>query len=82
MNSKTSRVFSIATIVPVVLLFASLSIVGNQQAVAYVYHYGHYYHHYGHYYHHYGHYYHHYGHYYHHYRYYHPHYYRHYMSAY
>jgi hypothetical protein len=49
-----------------VLLFASGPIVGNQQALAYVYHHGHYYHHpyynhhfYRHYYHH-GHYYRHY----------------------
>jgi hypothetical protein len=46
MNSMTSRFLSIAAIVPVVLLFASLSIVGNQQAMAFVCHYGHYYHHY------------------------------------
>ncbi|MGB6534096.1 MAG: hypothetical protein WBF33_38950 [Candidatus Nitrosopolaris sp.] len=71
MNSKTTITFGTTAIAAVALLFTSGPIVGNQQALAYVYHHGHYYHHpyyhhpyYHHPYYHYGHYYHH-GHYYH-----------------
>ena len=41
MNSKATMTFSTLAIAAVALLFASGPIVGNQQALAYVYHHGH-----------------------------------------
>jgi hypothetical protein len=53
MNSKITVTFGTMAVAAAVLLFASGPIVGNEQALAYVYHfYRHYYHH-GHYYRHY-----------------------------
>jgi hypothetical protein len=48
MNSKATMTFSTLAIAAVALLFASVPIAGNQQALAYVYHHGHHYHHYYH----------------------------------